>query len=374
MVGERIQRKLPESDEIFLAELARLGSNTAMAREYGCSRGTVHQRAKNIQRRGVVPELTQASTPALEAAVLQIIRRNPADTRSLGQRLQATPDAILDAMRGLRRSGYEVQELGGQWMLIRVPMVLPSEIRRIGDYKDRIIRFSACSDSHYGSSAQQRTALHDFYRRCAELEIEHVFNSGDLLAGVNMYPEQVYEVYLHGSDKQVDAVIADYPTYPGCTTHIIGGNHDASFLKAAGLDVFTRISEQRPDLDFGGWYEATFELGPLRVKLWHPAGGVPYAKSYRLQRLSEGLGRGPQVPHIILMGHLHQALRMEHQSVHQWLVPCCEGSNAWGRRLGLSPAIGGWIITILMSEDGSRIEAISDQQLIYPELQRDWVQ
>ncbi len=65
---------------------------------------------------------------------------------------------------------------------------------------------------------------------------------------------------------------------------------------------------------------------------------------------------------------------MEHQSVHQWLVPCCEGSNAWSRRLGLSPAIGGWIITVLMSEDMQRIEAISDQQLIYPERQRDWVQ
>ncbi len=29
--------------------------------------------------------------------------------------------------------------------------------------------------------------------------------------------------------------------------------------------------------------------------------------------------------------------------------------------------------TCLMSEDGERIQAISDQQLTYPELQRDWV-
>ena len=374
MVGERIQRKLPASDKEFLAFVAAAGSTNEAARRWGVSRGTIVQRRKAIERRGVQPSLTQASTPALEAAVLQIVKHNPADTRDLGQRLAATPDAILDAMRGLRRSGYEVQEIGGQWMLIRVPMVLPGEIRRIGDTEDRIIRFGAVSDSHYGSSAQQRTALHDMYRHFEALEIQHVFNSGDLVAGVGMYPEQAYEVYLHGSDKQVDAVIADYPRYPGCTTHFIGGNHDASFFKASGQDIFKRVSEQRPDMDYGGWYEATFALGPLRVKCWHPAGGVPYAKSYRLQRLSEGLGRGPQVPHIILMGHLHQALRMEHQSVHQWMVPCCEGSNAWGRRLGLSPAIGGWIITILMSEDGQRIQAISDQQLIYPELQRDWVQ
>ena len=373
MVGERIQRKLPASDKEFLAFVAAAGSTNEAARRWGVSRGTIVQRRKAIERKGIQPGITQVTTPELEAAVLQIIKHNPADTRDLGQRLAATPDAILDAMRGLRRSGYEVQELGGEWMLLRVPMVLPGEIRRIGDTRGRIIRFGACSDSHYGSSAQQRTALHDFYKRCQELEIEHVFNSGDLLAGVNMYPEQVYELYLHGAGRQVDAVIADYPRYEGCKTHIIGGNHDASFLKSAGLDVFARIVEQRPDLDYGGWYEATFELGPLRVKCWHPAGGVPYAKSYRLQRLSEGLGRGPQVPHIILMGHLHQAHRMEHQSVHQWMVPCCEGSNAWGRRLGLSPAIGGWLITILMSEDMTRIEAISDQQLIYPELQRDWV-
>lgn len=366
------ERKLPRSDKDFLAGLAAAGSVAEAARRWGVTRRTIRQRRENVERRNRPPELTQATSPELEAAVLGIIKHNPSDTRALGSRLSATPDAILDAMRGLRRSGYEVQEIGGQWMLIRVPMS-PSEIRRISDTRDRIIRFGACSDSHYGSSAQQRTALHDFYRQCEALEIEHVFNSGDLVAGVGMYPEQVYEVYLHGSDKQVDAVIADYPHYKGCTTHFIGGNHDASFLKAAGLDVFTRISEQRPDLDFGGWYEATFALGPLRIKLWHPAGGVPYAKSYRLQRLSEGLGRGPQVPHIILMGHLHQALRMEHQSVHQWLVPCCEGSNAWSRRLGLTPAIGGWIITILMSEDGERIQAISDQQLTYPELQRDWV-
>ncbi len=372
-MGQKNQRKLPRSDKDFCNGLAAAGSVTAAARMWGVSRGTINQRRRAIERRGdLQANLLQQSTPELEASLLEMIRRNPCETRALGRRLLATPDAILEAVRGLRRSGYEVQEISGQWMLLRVPMA-PSEIRRIGYPSDRILRFGACSDTHYGSSAQQRTALHDFYRQCRELEIEHIFHGGDLVAGVNMYPEQVYELYLHGSDAQVDAVIADYPRHEGCTTHFIGGNHDASFFKASGQDICKRISEQRPDMDYGGWYEATFALGPLRVKLWHPAGGVPYAKSYRLQRLSEGLGRGPQVPHIILMGHLHQALRMEHQSVHQWMVPCCEGSNAWGRRLGLTPAIGGWIIAILMSEDGERIQAISDQQLTYPELQRDWV-
>ena len=54
---------------------------------------------------------------------------------------------------------------------------------------------------------------------------------------------------------------------------------------------------------------------------------MPYAKSYRLQRLSEGLGGVPQVPHIILMGHPHQALRMEHQSAHQ-----CNGAVLRGQQ------------------------------------------
>jgi hypothetical protein len=180
-------------------------------------------------------------------------------------------------------------------------------------------------------------------------------------------------VYLHGADEQVEAAITDYPAYPGCMTYIIGGNHDASFIKSAGHDIFRRVAAERSDIVFGGWYESTFEIGKLRVRLWHPRGGVPYAKSYRIQRLSEGIAHGPNVPHVILYGHLHQALHMEHLGIQQWLVPSCEGSTAWTRRLGLIPCIGGYIITIVMSEDGTRIEQMSQQLLRFPELERDWV-
>ena len=171
----------------------------------------------------------------------------------------------------------------------------------------------------------------------------------------------------------MEAAIADYPTYPGCETYMIGGNHDASFIKSAGHDIFRRVAAERPDIHFGGWYESTFELGPLRVRLWHPRGGVPYAKSYRIQRLSEGIAHGPDVPHVIFYGHLHQALHMEHLGIQQWLVPSCEGSTAWTRRLGLIPCIGGYIITIVMSEDGSSIEQMSQQLLRFPEIEHDWV-
>jgi hypothetical protein len=372
------KRKLPERDEDFLAAVKQHGSYAAVARAYGTADATVKQRMRNIKKRrpdliGKAVALISEPTPELTAAILADVQRNPRSMEELAAKHKATPEAIHGAIGMLSVQGYSIMEAQGRYALMRVPFVDYTSLRKIPHTSGRIIRFGAVSDSHFGSKAQQRTALHKCYRVFEQHEIANVFNSGDLVAGVNMYPEQPYEVYLHGADEQVEAAIADYPSYPGCTTRMIGGNHDASFIKSAGHDIFRRVAAERPDIDFGGWYESTFELGPLRVRLWHPRGGVPYAKSYRIQRLSEGIAHGPNVPHVILYGHLHQALHMEHLGIQQWLVPSCEGSTAWTRRLGLIPCIGGYIITIVMSEDGSRIEQMSQQLLRFPEIEHDWV-
>ena len=372
------ERKLPERDEDFLAAVKEHGSYAAVARAYRTADATVKQRMRNIRKRrpdliGKAVVLISEPTPELAAAILADVQRNPRSMEELAAKHKATPEAIHGAIGMLSIQGYSIMEARGEYALMRVPFVDYTSLHKIPYSSGRIIRAGAVSDSHYGSKAQQRTALHKCYQVFEQHEIKDVFNSGDLVAGVNMYPEQPYEVYLHGADEQVEAAIADYPTYPGCETYMIGGNHDASFMKSAGHDIFRRVAAERKDIRFGGWYEATFELGSLRVRLWHPRGGVPYAKSYRIQRLSEGIAHGPNVPHAILYGHLHQALHMEHLGIQQWLVPSCEGSTAWTRRLGLIPCVGGYIITIVMSEDGSRIEQMSQQLLRFPEIEHDWV-
>lgn len=373
------KQKLPKSDETFLAELAKHGSKTGIARAYRCNESTVRQRLRSLRKRK--PDLfvkkderLDDPTPELQREVWRSLKGKPKRLTWLAENLRATPKAVAESIDILKQKGYEILCHGDEYQLMRVPFVDHSTMQRIKYPSDRIIRFGACSDSHYGSKAQQRTALYKFYGLCQQLEIRHVFNSGDLVAGVGMYPEQPYEVYLHGADEQVEAAISDYPLYLGCTTYVIGGNHDASFIKAAGHDVFRRIQSDRSDIEYLGWYEATVEIdNRLRVRLWHPKGGVPYAKSYRIQRLSEGIAHGPDKPHIILYGHLHQALHMEHLEIQQWLVPSCEGSTAWTRRLGLIPCIGGYIITVLMDEAGEKIEQMSQQLIRFPELERDWV-
>lgn len=378
-MNAQASQKLPRSDEAFLAELEKHGSQSVMAKAYGCDPSTVRQRLRKVRKRrpdlfGKQPDLVDKPTSELQRAIWESLKGKPKRLTWLSDTLKATPKAIAESIDLLRGQGYEILCRGDEYQLMRVPFVDYSTMQRIKYPSDRIIRFGACSDSHYGSKAQQRTALHKFYGLCQQLEIRHVFNSGDLVAGVNMYPEQPYEVYLHGADEQVEAAISDYPSYPGCTTYIIGGNHDASFIKAAGHDIFRRLESERSDIEYLGWYEATVEIDDrLRVRLWHPRGGVPYAKSYRIQRLSEGIAHGPDKPHVILYGHLHQALHTEHLGIQQWLVPSCEGSTAWTRRLGLIPCIGGYIITILMDEDGESIEQMSQQLIRFPERERDWI-
>lgn len=372
------ERKLPERDEDFLAAVKQHGTYAAVARAYGTAESTAKQRMRNIRKRrpdliGKAVVLISEPTPELAAAILADVQRNPRSMEELAAKHKATPEAIHGAIRMLSIQGYSIMEARGEYALMRVPFVDYTSLHKIPYPDERVITFGAVSDSHYGSKMQQRTALHKCYQVFEQHGIEHVFNSGDLIAGINMYPEQPYEICLHGADEQTEAAIADYPSYPGCTTHIIGGNHDASFVKAAGHDIFRRFDSARKDIDYGGWYEATFVLGSLRVRLWHPRGGVPYAKSYRIQRLSEGISHGPNVPHLVLYGHLHTFLQMEHQGMQQWLIPCCEGETAWSRRAGLTPAIGGCIITVVMSEDMQSIEQLAHQLIRFPELEHDWV-
>lgn len=372
-------QKLPASDETFSAEFQKYKSYAAMARAYGCHPTTVRQRYKRAKKRrpdlfGKKSKLQDKPTPDLQHEVWAQLKGKPKRLTWLANRLQATPKAVAESIELLIQKGYEILCQGDTYQLMRVPFVDYSTLQKIDYPGDRIIRFGAVSDSHYGSIAQQRTALHKLYALFEQLEIRHVFNSGDLVDGVNMYPEQPYEVYLHGADEQTEAAISDYPKYPGCTTYIIGGNHDASFIKAAGHDLFKRVEMERKDIKYLGWYEATTVIDSrLKVRLWHPRGGVPYAKSYRIQKLSEGIAHDNNKPHIILYGHLHQALHMEHLGIQQWLIPSCEGSTAWTRRSGLIPCIGGYIITVLMDESGEKIEQMSQQLIRFPEKEKDWI-
>lgn len=102
MVGEQPNRKLPESDEEFLAELRRYGSKAAMARAYGCSHGTVQQRLRGMRKRGgpgpAPPTLDQHIEREKQAVIERVQRQQWTEALRERARTAIMVDAVTAAV------------------------------------------------------------------------------------------------------------------------------------------------------------------------------------------------------------------------------------------------------------------------------------
>lgn len=209
-----------------------------------------------------------------------------------------------------------------------------------------------CGDTHCGSSEEKNDELHAFYDLCVTEGVTDVLHTGDITAGDRVYPGQVYELSAIGCDAQADAVVRKYPKRTGIRTHFITGNHDYSHWKHSGTDIGRSIANQRDDLHYLGKYGATVELSPgFTVYVLHQDGGVPYAISYKRQKIVEGFLGGTK-PSVFISGHDHQHVYFTYRNVQVFGTGCFEGQSEFLRRKGIEPKIGGWIVNVKLDADG----------------------
>jgi len=162
--------------------------------------------------------------------------------------------------------------------------------------------FGVVSDTHLGSRYQQLTHLKSFYALCMERGIRVMLHCGDLVDGEKMYRGQEYEIFVHGADRQIEYAVENYPRFPRMKTWIISGNHDNSFLKSAGIDAVKHVSRRREDFIYLGADFATLKFKRLLIALMHGTSGVPYARSYRIQKIVEQLA-SENKPNMLFLGH-----------------------------------------------------------------------
>ncbi|MFH1032060.1 MAG: metallophosphoesterase [Chloroflexota bacterium] len=214
--------------------------------------------------------------------------------------------------------------------------------------------FGAIADTHLCSKEEKLRELHAFYRLCKERGVTDVYHAGDLVAGQGIYPGQEYELKTFGASNQVDYFVANYPKIPGITTSFITGNHDMAYMKLAGLDIGTVIAEKRPDMKYLGMLNGCVYLNGVKmIQLLHPDGGMPYAVSYRGQRIAEHIASGTK-PRVLLLGHLHVNVAMLYRNMAIYQVGCFEGQTTLLLRKGIMPVIGGYLITLKIGKDSKQ--------------------
>lgn len=232
------------------------------------------------------------------------------------------------------------------------------------------IRLGIVSDTHGGSKFEQLTALRSFYSYAIDTGVDVFLHAGDLTQGPDtMHPGMGLEVHAHGAEEQVRYVVATYPQSP-VPTYVIGGNHDYSFAKAAGVNVVRQVAAQRPDIIHIGQDAAYLTIGNLRIYMVHPDGGGAYAKSYKPQKIAEALPLERRVA-LALIGHYHVYGSFREKRTHTLMLPCFQSQYGYLARKSLHPDIGGLIADLWLDDDGY-LARISHEFIAYQRLENDW--
>lgn len=290
------------------------------------------------------------------------------------------PDlAELEALAAkVHAAGHDIRIEGGKVLTGR-PQDEGQEVKI--DLGKEHIRLGLVGDVHLGSRFEQLSALRHFIGY-AEGRLPHsetgqtiepvdaFVNPGDLAQGSDrMHPDQPYQVHVHGADQQADYAIAAFPKMSR-KMYLINGNHDLSFLKDGGLNMGRFVASKRADIVYLGSSASYLSIGSLKLYVIHPKGGKPYADSYRLQKVAESLPISRQV-NLLVMGHLHGYTVDQVHGITAIQTPCFQSQYEWMASGGMHPTIGGIIVDVWMTADGS-VGRITHELVRYQAVENDW--
>jgi hypothetical protein len=306
-----------------------------------------HTHGGDRQKRVYLKPGARAPIPPEVQALVDLTRR-PITFEDLCDRLNKAPGQVRKLVQEAHALGISLQ-LGAKHL-----QLTPQE--QLRSVQDTLIQptsgsrqqVGVISDLHLGSKYCLRAQLQDCVQHFYAAGIRAILVGGDLLDGC--YGHGVFELSHTGLEDQTRDLYETLPALPGLHYLAITGNHDLTFHATSGVNVGRFIQgffndHGRQDLRFFGDCGAFLRLQGAIIELWHPLGGLAYAKSYKLQKHIEGYSAG-QKPHICLAAHWHAFAVVEARGVFAVALPCFQaGGSAFSKRLGGDPALGGLLLS-----------------------------
>lgn len=286
----------------------------------------------------------------LDTAVLKFLKRGTC-REELSDCFNLSEEKVESVINDFIDNGFVIDDIDGMLQLGKNPV--PEDklyVHESLSWMGNVTRFGVVSDTHLSSKYAKLKHLNRFYDIIKDEGIDTVYNAGDILDGHNVYHGHIYELNVLGSDAQVEHAVNGYPYREGVKTRFITGNHDLSFFKSGGRDVGKSIDAERDDMEYLGQLGAYVGIGDKSMYLIHPDGGSPYQISYRAQILARGFTEDSK-PDIMVVGHLHQLGYFIDRGIHILLGASFQSQTPYGKRKGLLPQIGGWIVEVGMNED-----------------------
>lgn len=292
----------------------------------------------------------------------------------LCDKLSVSENTLTCLITDLKNEGYNIHIIGDVVKYIK--NVAPTYNNYVDEWDgSTTIKIGIVSDTHLGSKHQQLSFLEELYDTFNDEGIKYVYHSGDLTDGYyRNRPDHIFDLIpgVVGADQQSDYVIDKYPHRNGIITRFITGNHDQTHVRNGGVDIGRSIERSRPDMQYCGMSNATFELTPeCKLELNHPLDGSAYAISYSLQKYIDSLAGGTK-PNILINGHHHKAFSLYYRNIHAIEAGCTQAQTPFMKGKKLAAHIGGYIYEAKISKEGTIKRQKTEFLPLYTPIQNDY--
>lgn len=281
---------------------------------------------------------------------------------------------ILAAVQELQMKGHNIVAYsrdGEEYF--RLERKIPNKQNNY-DHKQesRSFKIALVSDTHLGSKYQQLQSLQHFYEYAHNEGVTEFYHAGDISDGYYPHrPGNVYEVFKHGFQQQLDYVSEVYPEIEGCTTYFITGNHDATHHYNGGANFGAMLELKRPDLVYLGHNFAKVWLSDkVDLNLVHPTDGTSYAVSTKAQQRIDKAS-GMQECKLMVVGHYHKMDMIHHKKTWAITMPSFFGQSSFMEGKNLESIIGGIIMEVKLDHNGDLL-SFKPEFVLYEEIEDDF--
>jgi hypothetical protein len=323
------------------------------------------------------------------------MNNHPRTLRELTDHFGVSPKIIEAKIEKMIEYGYMIVRTKSTTAVethVRPKMETPET--NIADLLGKEFTLGVASDIHHGGRFSQPTSYNRFVKYAYEhYGVRNMFGPGDKFTGIFGYSGHENDMVLpaiprnraeawRAIDAQIKIADICTPRYEDLTYWEIGGNHDRWMIRKAGIDGLRMLCDSRDDMVYCGYHVAGIPLTPQsHVRMWHPSGGVAYAKSYRIQKGMEGLAiealkeamreEMPPITSLLLVGHLHQLCYLPEPPLYGMLCGSFEGQTGYLKEKGLTPQIAGIILTVKLDNKG-RPYQVGYDPVSFEEIDDDW--
>jgi hypothetical protein len=385
-------------DEDWLRQNSSKYTINQMAQALGRSRASVEHKLRRDSL-SFVKGMAKPITPPVDDteammfediptdAILQFMKDTPRSIDQLSERFNRSPNTMRRAVEWLLEYGYAITRTttGQHTWSTKVPrIVAPPTILWDKDVWE--FKLGAVGDWHDGSKAAQISARNKAIEIMYKEGVRDIIVPGDINAGRNVYKGQDVDNVSMQPDHQTAITEAYCPRYEGLRYHIMGGNHDFSFVIHGGHDALKTLCDRRDDFLWYGYDLVTVRLTEdVDALVWHPSGGSAYAMSYRSQKMVEQLAfeqlmeviRKNATPKVrfLFVGHWHNIFMWYAKGpINIIHTGGMEGQNNLTRRMGnIVPCISAIIVSGEITRDRNLIRRLRIEPMNFTEIEDDYL-